>query len=178
MLHHQFHLDRLQSATDLNDLDVWVKVDTGMGRLGFSTARAQSIISFLASLNTLGNIRLMTHLASADDVDSHYIPTVRSALSIHWGCGNTNGESPILPAFSVGPTHINCGRERGLRFMVPIRYRIANPAARDLQPVMTMKSIVLAVNRHRQGDLIGYANTFTCSKDMEIAVIASGYADG
>ena len=43
---------------------------------------------------------------------------------------------------------------------------------------MTMKSIVLAVNRHRQGDMIGYANTFTCSKDMEIAVIATGYADG
>ena len=49
---------------------------------------------------------------------------------------------------------------------------------RDLRPVMTMKSIVLAVNPHPSGDLIGYGNTYTCPRDMSIAVIATGYADG
>ena len=51
-------------------------------------------------------------------------------------------------------------------------------AQRDLRPVMTMKSTVLAVNRHTRGDLIGYGGTYTCPRDMTIAVIAAGYADG
>jgi alanine racemase len=51
-------------------------------------------------------------------------------------------------------------------------------AQRNLQPVMTMKSSVIAVNHHSRGDVIGYANTYTCPQDMTIAVVAAGYADG
>jgi alanine racemase len=51
-------------------------------------------------------------------------------------------------------------------------------AQRELRPVMTMKSILLAVNVHKSGDVIGYGNTYTCPRDMTIAVIAAGYADG
>jgi alanine racemase len=180
VLHHQFHLDCLQAATDLNDLndlDVWVKIDTGMGRLGFSPARAQSIVSFLTGFNTLGSIRLMTHLASADDVDSHYtdsqIDAVESlGLGEHeWGIANSAG------VLGWPNTHKLWARA-GIALYGADPLSDRKSAARDLQPVMTMKSIVLAVNRHRQGDMIGYANTFTCSKDMEIAVIATGYADG
>ena len=49
---------------------------------------------------------------------------------------------------------------------------------RELQPAMTMKSRLLAVNPHRCGDLIGYANTYACPRDMMIGVVATGYADG
>jgi alanine racemase len=43
---------------------------------------------------------------------------------------------------------------------------------------MTMQSMVIAVNQHRSGDVIGYASTYTCPRDMTIAVVAAGYADG
>ena len=43
---------------------------------------------------------------------------------------------------------------------------------------MTMKSSVMAINQHHGGDVIGYANTYTCPQDMSIAVVAAGYADG
>jgi alanine racemase len=177
VLHHQFHLDCLQAATELNDLDVWVKIDTGMGRLGFSPTRAQSIVSFLTSFNTLGSIRLMTHLASADDVDCHYTDSqidVVDSLGLgecEWGIANSAG---VLGWPSTHKLWVRAGI--ALYGADPLSDR--KSAARDLQPVMTMKSIVLAVNRHRQGDMIGYANTFTCNKDMEIAVVATGYADG
>jgi alanine racemase len=177
VLHHQFHLDCLQAATNLSDLDVWVKIDTGMGRLGFSPTRAQSIIGFLSSFNTLGSIRLMTHLASADDVDSHYSDgqiSVVDSLGLgeyEWGIANSAG------VLGRSDTHRMWARA-GIALYGADPLSDRKSAARDVQPVMTMKSIVLAVNRHRQGDMIGYANTFTCSKDMEIAVIATGYADG
>ena len=177
VLHHQFHLDCLQAATDLNDLDVWVKIDTGMGRLGFAPDRAQSIISFLTSFNTLGSIRLMTHLASADDVNNHYTDSQLSVVDslglgeCEWGIANSAG---VLGWTNTHRIWVRAGI--ALYGADPLSDR--KSAARELRPVMTMKSIVLAVNRHRQGDMIGYANTFTCGKDMEIAVIATGYADG
>ena len=177
VLHHQFHLDCLQTATNLHDLDVWVKVDTGMGRLGFSPDRAPSIISFLTSLNTLGSIRLMTHLASADDVDSRYTDfqiSIVDSLELgdyEWGIANSAG------VLGWSSSHRIWGRA-GIALYGANPLSDRKKAARELRPVMTMKSIVLAVNRHRQGDMIGYANTFTCNKDMEIAVIATGYADG
>jgi alanine racemase len=177
VLHHQFHLDCLQAATDLNDLDVWIKIDTGMGRLGFTPERVQSIISFLTSLNTLGDIRLMTHLASADDVDSRFTNGQINAVNslqlgeYEWGIANSAG---ILGWPQTHSVWVRAGI--ALYGADPLTDRKA--VQRELRPVMTMKSTILAVNRHRQGDLIGYANTFTCQKDMEIAVIATGYADG
>jgi len=177
VLHHQFHLDCLQAAIDLGDLDVWVKIDTGMGRLGFSPDRAQSIISFLSSLNTLGSIRLMTHLASADDVDNRFTDRQISEVNAlqlgeyEWGIANSAG---ILGWPGSHSLWVRAGI--ALYGADPLTDR--KMAQRELRPVMTLKSTILAVNRHRQGDLIGYANTFTCSKDMEIAVIATGYADG
>jgi alanine racemase len=177
VLHHQFHLDCLQAATDLNDLDVWIKIDTGMGRLGFTPERVQSIISFLTNLNTLGNIRLMTHLASADDVDNRFTDSQISAVNslqlgeYEWGVANSAG---ILGWPDTRSNWVRAGI--ALYGADPLTDRKVEQ--RELRPVMTMKSTILAVNRHRQGDLIGYANTFTCPKDMEIAVVATGYADG
>jgi alanine racemase len=177
VLHHQFHLDCLEAETDLKDLDVWLKIDTGMGRLGFSLERAHSIITFLANRNTLGSLRLMTHLASADDLDNQFTEQQLAAVqaleldTYEWGIANSAG---ILGWSDAQRLWVRAG----------IAMYGADPmsdrkiSTRELRPVMTMKSTVLAVNRHRQGDLIGYANTYTCDDDMTIAVVACGYADG
>lgn len=177
VLHHQFHLDCLEAETDLNDLDVWLKIDTGMGRLGFSLERVHSILSFLSGFNTLGSLRLMTHLASADEAENPFTEQQLAAVqaleldNYEWGIANSAG---ILGWRATHRMWVRAG----------IAMYGADPmsdrkiSARELQPVMTMKSLLLAVNRHRQGDLIGYANSYTCNQDMTIAVVACGYADG
>lgn len=177
VLHHQFHLDCLRAGGDLNDLDVWLKIDTGMGRLGFAAERCHEVLSKLHDLPTLGNIRMMTHLASADDVDSSFtdsqIDTVKSLDldGYEWGIANSAG---IL---GWQETHRLWARAGiALYGADPLSDRKA--AARELQPVMTMKSILLALNPHRSGDFVGYANTYTCPRDMLIGVVATGYADG
>ena len=177
VLHHQFHLDCLQAANDLGDLDVWVKIDSGMGRLGFGFDRAHSIISFLASLNTLGSLRLMTHLANADSLDDaftdHQLGAIRSLEldAYEWGIANSAG---ILG----WPDAHNLWVRAGIALYGADPMSDRKVSRRELQPAMTMKSRVLAVNRHRRGDQIGYGNTFTCDDDMTIAVVACGYADG
>ncbi|UCH40360.1 MAG: alanine racemase [Gammaproteobacteria bacterium] len=177
VLHHQFHLDCLRSGGDLNDLNVWLKIDSGMGRLGFPLARTHEVIAMLGDLGTLGNIRMMTHLASADDVDSSFtdeqIEQVKS-LDLdryEWGIGNSAG---ILGWPVTHRPWVRAGI--ALYGADPMSDR--KTAERDLKPVMTMKSILLAVNPHRRGDVIGYSSTYTCPADMTIGVVATGYADG
>ena len=177
VLHHQVHLDCLRDNPVLGDIDVWVKFDTGMGRLGFHAATAQEVIALLTAIPTLGKIRLMTHLASADETDSPFtqqqIENV-SALGLdeyEWGIANSAG---ILGWPKAHRHWVRAGI--AMYGADPMSDRKSNN--RELKPAMTMKSSVLAVNSHRAGDQIGYGNTYTCPRDMAIAVIATGYADG
>ncbi len=177
VLHHQFHLDRLRDGGDLGDLDVWLKIDSGMGRLGFPIQRTHQVIDTLRNLDTLGSMRMMTHLASADDVDNSFteaqIDNINSLEldSYEWGIANSAG---ILG----WPEAHHLWMRAGIALYGPDPLSDRKTAQRELRPVMTMKSVVLTVNDHAQGDPIGYANTYTCSRDMKIAVIAAGYADG
>ena len=177
VLHHDFHLERLREELDLGSIDVWVKIDTGMGRLGFPVSRASEIIRGLADLDTLGNIRLMSHLASADEdgSDSTALQLERvRALELdryEWGIANSAG---ILG----WPDAHRAWARAGIALYGADPMPDRGHAARDLRPVMTMKSRILAINSHHRGDRIGYGSTFTCPQDMTIAVVASGYADG
>jgi alanine racemase len=177
VLHHQFHLDCLRQHNNLHDLEVWLKADSGMGRLGFPLAEMRSIIDFLVTLDTLGSLRLMTHLASADNVDSSFTRSQVDAINslqlgnYEWGIANSAG---IL---GWPDTH-NLWVRAGIALYGADPLSDRKMAQRELRPVMTMKSVVLAVNFHPRGDTIGYANTYTCETDMDIAVIATGYADG
>ncbi|MCP4979807.1 MAG: alanine racemase [Gammaproteobacteria bacterium] len=177
VLHHQHHLDCLAETSELTDLDVWVKVDSGMGRLGFPSVRIREIIDNLQALDALGSIRMMTHLANADALDNSFtefqVEQVK-ALGLgnfEWAIANSAG---ILGWPDAHHIWVRAGI--ALYGADPMSDR--RDARRSLRPVMTMKSRVLAVNEHAQGDLIGYGNSYTCASDMSIAVVATGYADG
>ncbi len=177
VVHHDFHLECLAGEADLGDLDVWLKVDTGMGRLGFAHERAHDALRALHALDTIGNIRLMTHLASADEADNPYTETQLERVAelglddFEWGIANSAG---ILGWPAAHRIWVRAGI--ALYGADPLSDRA--DAERELKPAMTMKSIVLAVNAHCSGDRIGYSGIFTCERDMKIAVVAAGYADG
>lgn len=177
VLHHQFHLDCLRDFPNLAGMEVWVKVDSGMGRLGFQLARTRDIVDFLVGLDTLGSVRMMTHLANADAVDNSFtdfqVGQVKSLGfdEFEWGIANSAG---ILGWPDAHHIWVRAGI--ALYGADPMSDRKAT--RRQLRPVMTMKSRVLAANSHEKGDSIGYGNAYTCPRDMTIAVIAAGYADG
>ena len=177
VIHQKNHLDCLTNRSNLNDLQIWVKVDTGMGRLGYPLDSVADVISQLDNIATLGQVRMMTHLASADDMDSQFtdrqIEVVKSLGldDYEWSVANSAG---ILGWPQARQTWVRSG----------IAMFGANPmsnrkqAAVDLKPVMQMKTSVLVVKWHKIGDVIGYSNRYTCPRDMKIAIIAAGYADG
>jgi alanine racemase len=177
VLHHDFHLECLHQAGNLGGIEAWVKLDSGMGRLGFALPRARDVIESLESLDHLGTLRLMTHLANADDIDDSFTQTQLERVQnlglddYEWGIANSAG---ILGWPLARRPWVRAGI--ALYGADPMSDR--NRQQRDLKPVMTMKSKVLAVNAHARGDLIGYASTYCCPADMTIAVVACGYADG
>ena len=177
VIHHQTHLDLLENNSDLGGLQVWVKVDTGMGRLGYALEDVSAVIEQLAQTSTLGQVRLMTHLADADNVDSPFTSRQIDAVKAlqlddyEWAIANSAG---IIGWPSACKTWVRAGI--AMYGANPLSNRKKAPL--DLNPAMQMKTSILAVNRHAKGDVIGYSSTYTCRKDMTIAVIAAGYADG
>ncbi len=177
VLHHQTHLDCLQQNPKLNGLEVWAKINSGMGRLGFSMNRAREVTEILNNFDTLGRIRLMTHLARADDIENHFttvqIERVQSLGldDYEWCIANSAG--------TLGwPESHRLWVRVGIALYGADPLSDRNSAKRKLKPAMTLKSVVLAVNDYHEGDMIGYGNTFTCPGDMTIAVVAAGYGDG
>lgn len=177
VIHQLVHIEHLQACDNLDGLQVWVKIDSGMGRLGYQPHAVADVLAELEQMPALGPIRLMTHLASADDVESKFseqqLATI-DALDLHgyeWGIANSAG---ILGWPDAHNTWVRAG----------IAMYGANPMsdrkqkAIDLKPAMQMKTRVLAVNSHKQGSAIGYSSAYSCPRDMIIAVIAAGYADG
>ena len=177
VIHQQIHLDHLLNHADLNGLQVWVKIDSGMGRLGYALNAVPGVLERLGRAPTLGKVRMMTHLATADNVESSFteqqINTVKDLRLDHyeWGIANSSG---ILGWPNAHKTWARAGI--AMYGSYPMFNR--KQAIFDLRPAMQMKTLILAINHHSKGDFIGYGNAYTCSKEMEIAVIAAGYADG
>jgi alanine racemase len=138
---------------------------------------APDVIDCLTGLDTLGNLRMMTHLASADDADNAFTKTqLENVKSLgldeyEWGIANSAG---VL----AWPATHHLWARAGIALYGADPLSDSKTAQRNLRPVMTMQSMVIAVNQHRSGDVIGYASTYTCPRDMTIAVVAAGYADG
>jgi len=177
VIHQQFHIDCLRDSLTLNQLQIWLKVDSGMGRLGFPVLAVNDVIVQLEKIPTLGQVRMMSHFASADEIDNDQTEQQMKAITnlnldaYEWGISNSAG---IIGWPQSHKTWVRSG----------IAMYGANPMSnrkqvrQHLRPSMTMTTIVLAVNHNKKGDVIGYAGSYTCPGDMTIAVIAAGYADG
>ncbi len=177
VVHQQTQLDKLHESLDLKELQIWVKIDTGMGRLGFPLNAAENVIDQLDQLPNLGRVRMMTHLANAEDAESPFTNLQLEAVKslglddYEWGIANSAG---ILSWPLARQTWVRAGI--AMYGSNPLSTR--NQAPVDLKPAMQMKTFVLSVTQHKKGDVIGYNNSFTCPCNMKIAVIAAGYADG
>ena len=177
VIHQQFHLDCLRKNQALDQIQVWMKIDSGMGRLGFDINVVSDVIDQMKEMPTLGQVRMMSHFASADDFGSdqtdQQIQTIANLKldDYEWGISNSAG---IIGWPTSHKTWVRSG----------IAIYGANPMSNrketrlNLRPAMTMKTSVLAVNSHSKGDVIGYGGAYVCPEDMTIAVIAAGYADG
>ncbi|MEZ5462968.1 alanine racemase [Dokdonella sp.] len=178
-IHHAAQIDWLAADTDRRPLRVWLKVDSGMHRLGFAPGEAIAARDRLLALpNVNPDIGLMTHFANSDELDD---PQTRSQIACFESlAADLPGDRSLSNSAGVLGWPQARGqwvRPGGLLYGISV---VAGKSGRDFgfRPAMTLSSKLVAINRVSKGEAIGYAATWTCPQDMDIGVIQIGYGDG
>jgi alanine racemase len=178
VVHHASQLAMLEQGRMSRPLDVWLKLDTGMNRLGFMPDTAAAVRARLAGITGIGEVRLMTHFACADDLSSEY--TRKQLARFTAAAAELPGECSLANSAAIlgwPETHADWVRPGVMLYgSSPLSGRTAGEL--DLQPVMTLTTRLIAVNPRRRGDPVGYGGDWVCSRDTNIGVAAIGYADG
>ncbi|WP_133511176.1 alanine racemase [Candidatus Thiosymbion oneisti] len=178
-LHRPEQVALLEQTRTTRPLRIWIKVDTGMHRLGFDPQQVPNLLARLsADPQVAGPVGLMTHLAKADDPHDRLTqlqcdrlraldPAAHYPLSI----GNSAGilACPASRTPWVRPGIMLYGAS-------PLIGRTA--AELRLRPVMRLATRLIAVRALRRGDAVGYGSTYVCPQDMLVGVAAIGYGDG
>ena len=176
VIHSPDQLRMLELDKPTRLLDVWLKINTGMNRLGFSLAETIPALERLKASGTTRSITLMTHFATADTP-----PGVEEALArfneVTRGLTLPKSLANTAALFAHPETHADIGRLGiGLYGATPFADKSAKVLG--LKPAMTLASRLIAVQELRPGDFVGYGNTYRCERPMRIGVVACGYADG
>jgi alanine racemase len=174
-VHHEAQVEALAAASIPRALDVYIKVNTGMNRLGFAPDAVAQVVSRLRASRAVRSLTLMTHFAAADEIDGIAAPLARfRAVAERF-------DLPVSLANSAGV--LRYGEVGGDVVRPGIMLYGASPSSTPvallrLKPVMSLMSALIAVQHLAPGDRVGYGGTYRATKPMRIGVVACGYADG
>ena len=179
MVHSVEQLELLEGRAGTHVISAWIKVDSGMNRLGF---RTEHFADAYARLRRVANVApdptLVTHLANADDRrDTKTVAQLQafaaataalqgarsianSAALLAWPDTRADWVRPGLVLYGVSPFPSGTGADLGLR------------------PAMTLQTEVIAVKDVREGETVGYGGAWRAARHSRMAVVAAGYGDG
>jgi len=158
-------------------VDVFVKYDSGMGRLGFQGEEFINAINLLEKNEKIGQITLMTHFSSADDINStstnEQISNFDKTLYSKKYSASLANSAAIM---SLSESHREYTRP-GIMLYGSSPFP-EKTFLNKLTPAMTLSSVLISIKSFKAGQSIGYGCRYICKKDTLIGVVAIGYADG
>lgn len=179
IVHSLYQVDMIEAASGIASLAVWLKLDTGMNRLGLTEDSFLEAFRRLQSCPILRTpISLMTHLARADELDSPETERqldvfqkvtegltgersiANSAGILGWPRSRSDWVRPGILLLGVSPFLHHKGRDHHLR------------------AVMTLQSRLIAVKNIDPGHAVGYGGTWVATAPTRLGVVAIGYGDG
>lgn len=176
VLHSPHQLALLDAYPRRGHLNVWLKVNTGMNRLGFKPQEVPAVMAQLKSHASVKDVTLMTHFASADKTGGvadqlasfnslaapYNMPRslANSAALLRYPASHGDWVRPGIMLFGSSPFEETTAQDLGLR------------------PVMTLTSEIISVSEIRAGERVGYGGLFCADRNMRTGVVACGYADG
>jgi len=181
IIHNREQLNALTQAKLEKPLKVWLKIDTGMHRLGINPEEFDEIYQTLsASSNVDPDIVLMSHLGCADD-ETNPVTNTQLALFEKLTAGYNNEKSLANSAGSYAwpQTQYDWIRPGLILYGVsPMAAPEQGAESLGIKPVMTLKSSLIAVRPLKAGEAVGYGGAWISPEDTTIGVIAIGYGDG
>ena len=179
-VHHEAQLQWLaQARPGRGLLRVWLKIDSGMHRLGFAPERVDAVHARLTSMPGVdAEIGLLTHFSDSEVFDGVQTPA-QMARFAEVTAGFTGPRSLSNSAAVLGwpDARGDWVRTGGLLYGLSV---VDGRSGADFgfRPAMTLSTRLIAVNRIGRGERIGYNGTWTCPEDMPVGVAAIGYGDG
>ncbi len=178
VIHSNHQLTLLEQGRLTRSVDIWLKIDTGMHRLGFAPERIDAVLARLHALAITGTVRFMTHFARADEPDAD--TTALQIEAFQAALGERTGEQSLANSAAVlawPAAHADWVRP-GIMLYGASPVIASAASALGLVPVMTLRSALIALAQRRKGDAIGYGGDWICPQDMLVGVAAIGYGDG
>ncbi len=179
VVHSDVQLAVFEARKEQDQIAVWLKLDTGMNRLGFKARQWDAVYQRLMACSIVQKpISLMTHLANADDKnDDTTLKQIRlfnetvaaypgqrsianSAGIMGWPEALTDWVRPGVMLYGISPFPEAIGQQLGLK------------------PVMALHSRLIAVKSIEKGDRVGYGGGWRCEESTTLGVVAIGYGDG
>lgn len=179
VVHQNEQVAMLENVKLVKPIPVWVKINTGMCRLGFVPADVAAVYQrLLACSNVTKPMNWLTHFAEADDLNTNTtekqivlfnslvkdFPGPRSLANsagiLAWSSAHADWVRPGIMLYGISPF-----RDRvGINF--------------DLLPVMNLTAQLIAIQEIKKNMRVGYGGTWTAPEDMRIGVVSVGYGDG
>lgn len=182
VIHHDEQIRTLEKIADTssnNPLTVWLKIDTGMNRLGFVPAEISAVLARLEKINNINQpIGLMTHFSDADEPNK---PKTKQQLDrfITVTKDLTGPRSLANSAAIIAHPETQGDWIRpGIMLYGISPFSNKTALELNLKPVMTLYSKIMAIHQAKQGETVGYGSTWPCPENMNIGVVAIGYGDG
>ncbi|MFZ2162563.1 MAG: alanine racemase [Sideroxyarcus sp.] len=176
VIHSPQQLAMLDAYPRRNTLPVWLKINTGMNRLGFAPEQVAAAMEKLKSHPAISEVTLMTHFAHADEPEGVAEQLERfKGLTAAYRAPRSLANSAALLRYPA--THSEWVRP-GIMLYGASPFADTSAQQLGLQPVMTLTSEIISVRELNAGDRVGYAGLFRADKTMRIGTVACGYADG
>ena len=179
VLHDDMQIELLERAGSAARFALWLKIDSGMHRLGFVPAKFAAALARIRALTPPPReLRLLTHLACANERDHH---VTRAQLECFRAAarGLEHEVSIANSAGIFGDVALGCHWLRpGLALYGASPFEDSTAARLGLKPAMTLTSSVIAVRHVARGEAVGYGGAWVAQRDSLIATVAGGYGDG
>ena len=176
VVHAQWQVDILLAAKLAKPVHIWLKMDSGMHRVGLSPSGYLQAYSRLNGHPNVARVVLMSHFANADTLSSEHttqqialfqqtvqnlgvkdVSLANSAAILGWPRARANWSRPGIMLYGADPLY---------------------DAKTPLHAVMQLTSQIISIRKITKGESIGYGSIFTAEKETLVGVVACGYADG
>jgi alanine racemase len=178
VFHQENQVSWLENLTLPKPLNAWLKIDSGMGRLGFDVEQSKYFYQKLSNNFFIASVGVMSHFACADNIDhplnqrqievfKSFTYNIKAKLSFCNSAAIFNFSSsyhdyvrPGLALYGSSPLADKSSMEL------------------NLKPVMTLKTSLISIKKLLKGGSVGYKARYVCSEDTLVGVAAIGYGDG
>ncbi|WP_028469184.1 alanine racemase [Neptunomonas japonica] len=177
-IHRVEQIAMLEEAQLVAPVNVWLKLDSGMHRLGLDAPDYRQAYERLQACKNVSDIVLMSHLACADELDKPH--TMQQAALFDQTVEGISAPHSIAnsPATLAWPALHRDWVRPGLMLYGASPFEASQPNADKLLAAMTLESEVIAVHDLKAGEAVGYAASYVCEENTRVGTVAIGYGDG